>query len=144
MEILHLTGNMIFLAGLAGVMAITWRARRTRARRWARMGTWMQTIHGLEHLALTLSIAFGANRAIGLSTWFGLLPNGPGLWTYRLWWHAVANVIGSIIFGMAVYHLWKERAVVRAAYQSSAVEGVVNEPARVPLTRPAAEPAGAV
>ncbi|MFJ1759117.1 DUF6008 family protein [Amycolatopsis sp. NPDC088138] len=115
MELLHLTGNFIFLAGLVGVMVITRRATKTRARRWGKMGVWMQGIHGLEHLALTLSVAFGS-RAIGLSTFFGLIDPGPGLTTYRVWWHFIANVIGTIIFGLAVYHLWKERRTVRATY----------------------------
>lgn len=116
MEILHLTGNFIFLAGLAAVMVITRRARRTRTRFWAKMGVWMQGIHGLEHLSLTLSVAFGAKQAIGLSTWFGQLTPGPGLTTYRIWWHFIANVIGSFIFGVALYHLWRERHEIRDSY----------------------------
>jgi hypothetical protein len=146
MEILHLTGNFIFLAGLAGVVLITARARQTRARKWGKMGVWMQGIHGLEHVVLTLSVWLGASRAIGLSTWFGALPNGPGLWTYRIWWHTVANLIGSFIFAMAVYHLWQERATVRAAYQLARTEAVDSpkEPVRAPVTRPVADPAGVV
>jgi hypothetical protein len=116
MEILHLTGNFIFLAGLAAVMVITRRARRTRTRFWAKMGVWMQGIHGLEHLSLTLSVWFGAKQAIGLSTWFGQLTPGPGLTTYRIWWHFIANVIGSFIFGVALYHLWRERRDIRGGY----------------------------
>ncbi|MFI5585481.1 DUF6008 family protein [Amycolatopsis sp. NPDC051758] len=115
MELLHLTGNFIFLAGLAGVMVITRRAVGTRTRRWAKMGVWMQGLHGLEHLVLTLSVALGS-RAIGLSTFFGLIDPGPGLTTYRVWWHFIANVMGSIIFGLALYHLWKERREVRATF----------------------------
>ncbi|WP_326950355.1 MULTISPECIES: DUF6008 family protein [unclassified Amycolatopsis] len=115
MELLHLTGNFIFLAGLAGVMVITRRATKTQAHRWGKMGVWMQGIHGLEHLALTVSVAFGS-RAIGLSTFFGLIDPGPGLTTYRVWWHFIANVIGTVIFGLALYHLWKERRAVRATY----------------------------
>jgi hypothetical protein len=116
MEILHLTGNFIFLAGLAAVMVVTMRARRTRARWWGKMGVWMQGIHGLEHLSLTLSVWFGAKQAIGLSTWFGQLTPGPGLVTYRVWWHFIANVIGSFIFGVALYHLWRERNEIRGGY----------------------------
>ena len=115
MELLHLTGNFIFLAGLAGVMVITRRAVGTRTRRWAKMGVWMQGLHGLEHLVLTLSVALGS-RAIGLSTFFGLIDPGPGLTTYRVWWHFIANVMGSIIFGLALYHLRKERREVRATF----------------------------
>jgi Family of unknown function (DUF6008) len=134
MEILHLVGNFIFLAGLVGIMVVTRRALRTKARRWGRMGTWMQTIHGLEHLSLTLSVAFGA-RAIGLSTWFGLLPDGPGLWTYRVWWHFVANVVGSVIFAVALRHLWRERREIEASFcggtTGTAVEAERREPVPV-------------
>ncbi|HEY7591797.1 MAG TPA: DUF6008 family protein [Actinophytocola sp.] len=109
MEILHFVGNLIFLAGLVGVTLLAGRALHTKARKWGRMGVWMQGIHGLEHLVLTLSVWLGAPRAIGLSTWFGLLDPGPGLWTYRVWWHFVANVVGTVIFAIAVWHLWHER-----------------------------------
>jgi Family of unknown function (DUF6008) len=117
MEILHFVGNLIFLAGIVGIMLITRRARLARARKWATMGTWMQGIHGVEHAALTLSVGLGASPAIGLSTWFGLLDPGPGLWTYRIWWHMLANLIGSVIFAIAVYHLWRERHLVQGAHQ---------------------------
>ena len=143
MEILHLVGNFIFLAGMAGVLVITYRARQTRTRKWGKMGVWMQGIHGLEHLSLTLSVAFGAKQAIGLSTWFGTLDPGPGLWTYRIWWHAIANLIGSYIFAVALYQLWRERAVVRAAYLAPVAQVPAREPARVPLTRPTPGPATA-
>ena len=116
MEILHFVGNLIFLSGLAAVMVLTTRARGTKTRRWARMGVWMQGIHGLEHLSLMLSVWLGAKQAIGLSTWFGLLDPGPGATTYRVWWHFIANVVGSVIFAMALYHLWRERHAVRATY----------------------------
>jgi hypothetical protein len=120
MEILHFVGNLLFLAGIVGVMLVTHRAVRSTARRWAKMGVWMQGIHGVEHLVLMLSVWLGAPRAIGLSTWFGLLEPGPGLSTYRVWWHFVANVVGSVIFGLAVYHLWRERKQIEATFQPEA------------------------
>ncbi|MDP9829689.1 DUF6008 family protein [Kineosporia succinea] len=137
MEILHLVGNSIFLAGLAGVVVLTRPlvARGLGSRRWGRMGVWMQGIHGIEHLVLTLSIAFGAQKAIGLSTWFGLMDPGPGLWTYRIWWHFVANVIGSTIFVFALTHLWKERRELMTSY------GVTSRPATAGAPAPQATPA---
>jgi hypothetical protein len=120
MEILHLTGNFVFLAGLAGVLVITRNARHTKACKWGRMGAIMQTLHGMEHVALTLSVWFGAKRAIGLSTWFGLMAPGPGLWTYRIWWHFIANVLGSVIFAVAVYYLWCERDEIQASFGPTA------------------------
>jgi hypothetical protein len=144
MEILHLVGNFIFLAGITGVVLITSRARRTTARKWGKMGTWMQGIHGLEHISLTLSVALGAKKAIGLSTWFGLLDAGAGATTYRIWWHAIANLIGSYIFAMAVYHLWQERAEVRRSFEVAAEPKpeTVKQPAMV-MARQVADPAGA-
>ncbi|MEU0743915.1 DUF6008 family protein [Streptomyces sp. NPDC006134] len=118
MEILHLTGNFIFLAGLVGIVQITRRATATlTSRKWAKMGVWMQTIHGLEHVVLTVSVALGAGRAIGLSTWFGVIEPGPALVTYRVWWHFIANLVGTAILAIALYHLWKERRVVKAGYE---------------------------
>ncbi|MEO6500642.1 MAG: DUF6008 family protein [Jatrophihabitantaceae bacterium] len=148
MEILHLVGNFIFLAGLAGVVLITARVRKSRARRWGKMGVWMQGIHGLEHVALTLSIALGAKRAVGLSTWFGALPVGPGLWTYRIWWHGLANLVGSMVFAIAVYHLWQERATVQASFGGDTADATdtqtVKEPAPVLVSRSVADPVAVV
>ncbi|MFF3775735.1 DUF6008 family protein [Streptomyces sp. NPDC002232] len=148
MEILHLTGNFIFLAGLVGIVQITRRATgQLKSRKWAKMGVWMQGIHGVEHIVLTLSVALGASRAIGLSTWFGLIEPGPALVTYRVWWHFVANLIGTAILAVSLYHLRKEKRAVKAGYQETESEkptqpetcslfpvsedGVVREPAGV-------------
>lgn len=117
MEILHLTGNFVFLAGLVGIVQITHRvAGQLKARKWARMGVWMQGVHGLEHIVLTASVAMGASRAVGLSTWFGAIDPGPALVTYRVWWHFVANLVGTVILGFAAYHLWKERRAVKDSF----------------------------
>ncbi|MEU7473708.1 DUF6008 family protein [Streptomyces sp. NPDC044984] len=121
MEILHLTGNYVFLAGLVGIMLITSRAvTELKSRRWARMGVWMQGIHGLEHVLLTVSVALGADRAIGLSTWFGAIAPGPALTTYRVWWHFVANLVGTAILTVAVFHLWRERRGVKVSHTDAA------------------------
>lgn len=143
MEILHLVGNFIFLAGLVGVVLITARVRNSKARRWGKMGAWMQGLHGVEHLVLTLSVAFGASRAFGVSTWFGALPAGPGLWTYRIWWHGLANLVGTAVFVTAVYHLWQERETVEASFASDDADSQpVIEPVRASVSRPVADPAG--
>ncbi|MEV5830920.1 DUF6008 family protein [Spirillospora sp. NPDC052242] len=133
MEVLHFTGNLLFLAGIAGVMLISRRALGTRTRKWAKMGMWMQGVHGVEHAVLTLSVALGATQAIGMSTWFGLLDPGPGLWTYRIWWHMIANLLGTIVFGIALYHLWRERDQIKAAHRTA-------EPTAEPTAAPVAVP----
>jgi hypothetical protein len=109
MEVMHFVGNMAFLAGLVGALLLTRsRASHSEARRWAKVGVWLQSAHGVEHLALMLSVWLGAPRAIGVSTWFGLMDPGPGLWTYRVWWHFFANIIGSAVFAITVWHLRRE------------------------------------
>jgi hypothetical protein len=132
MEILHFVGNMIFLAGMTGVMVLTCRAPRVAARKWGRMGVLMQGFHGLEHLSLMLSVWWGAPRAIGISTWFGVMQPGPGLWTYRIWWHFAANVLGSVIFAGAVWHLWADRKEIEASFASQALPAGPRRRARVP------------
>jgi hypothetical protein len=136
MEILHLVGNFIFLAGLVGVVVLTRPLAASAGRRWGRMGVWMQGIHGLEHLSLTLSVAFGAGRAIGLSTWFGLIPPGPGLWTYRIWWHFLANLLGTAIFAVALAYLWGERRDVAATYGVPRTAPALGSPAPQPVSTP--------
>ncbi|WP_123812993.1 DUF6008 family protein [Myceligenerans xiligouense] len=119
MEILHFVGNMLFLAGIVGVMQLTRRVTyRSTARKCATMGVWMQGIHGVEHLVLMLSVWLGAPTAIGLSTWFGLIDPGVALSTHRIWWHFLANVLGSAIFGLALYHLWREHPRIAASFDT--------------------------
>lgn len=126
MELLHLKGNLVFLAGLVGIMLLTRRvAGDLTSRRWARMGVWMQGIHGVEHVVLTVSVALGASGAIGLSTWFGTIEPGPALTTYRVWWHFVANLVGTAILAMALYHLWRERRLVERSYEPPRVSSVL-------------------
>jgi hypothetical protein len=119
MEILHFVGNMVFLAGMVGVLVVTCRAPQVKARKWGRMGVWMQGLHGLEHLSLMLSVWLGAPRAIGVSTFFGVMAPGPGLWTYRIWWHFLANVLGSVIFAGAVWHAWADRKEIEAGFATA-------------------------
>jgi hypothetical protein len=143
MEVLHFVGNMIFLAGMAGVMVLTCRAPGVRARKWGRMGVWMQGLHGLEHLSLMLSVWLGAPRAIGVSTWFGTMAPGPGLWTYRVWWHFLANVLGSVIFAGALRHVWADRKVIEASFAEAQApsRGRRRASVRQPAMARVAEPA---
>jgi hypothetical protein len=132
MEILHFVGNMIFLAGMTGVLVLTARARNVKARTWGRMGVWMQGLHGLEHLSLMLSVWLGATRPIGVSTWFGVMHPGPGLWTYRIWWHFVANVLGSVIFAGALWHVWAERRAIQESFAGAPVTAGHRRPIAAP------------
>lgn len=108
MEFLHLVGNFLFLAGLVGAMFMARHVAASRAYRWAKMGVIMQALHGLEHLVLTVTAAAGM-KPVGLSTWFGLLEDGPGLWTHRVWWHFLANLVGTGVFLTALVLLRRSR-----------------------------------
>jgi hypothetical protein len=147
MEILHLAGNFMFLAGLVGIVQITRRVTgHLKSRKWAKMGVWMQGIHGIEHIVLTASVALGASRAIGLSTWFGAIDPGPALVTYRVWWHFVANLIGTTVLAVSLYHLWREKREVKASYEEpgsglQAAESMSEKAAEVSL--PSAAPSSA-
>ncbi|WP_255306577.1 DUF6008 family protein [Streptomyces sp. Wb2n-11] len=142
MEILHLTGNFIFLAGLVGIVQITRRATGAlKSRKWAKMGVWMQGIHGIEHIVLTLSVALGASRAIGLSTWFGAIDPGPALVTYRVWWHFVANLIGTAILAAALFYLWKEKKAVKDGYLPEPAAAADEDRALFPASDPVSDSA---
>jgi len=104
-----------------GRAALWWAAEHAAA-----VGTGLDvrvtTIDGPIDLSLMLSVWLGAHQAIGLSTWFGLLAPGAGATTYRVWWHFIANVIGSFIFAMALYHLWRERREIKATYTGGTLD----------------------
>ena len=75
MEILHLIGNGIFLATIAGVFYFI-------PSRWVRYAFYIEGAHMCEHIALTLS-AYYLGKPIGLSTMFGQAP---------IWWGKDAAV----------------------------------------------------
>lgn len=103
-EAMHLGGNALFLVGLSCL----WRnvcdrcaglgASRVSLLRKAWI---LEAAHCLEHVALTVS-ALVTGRAVGLSTGVGLLEAGPVLWSYRVWWHLVANLAPLVLIGAAL------------------------------------------
>jgi hypothetical protein len=101
MEALHLVGNAIFLTGVVAIYVAVLRDGSAFSQRPARAGVAVQSVHVLEHVALTLSVLVGG-RARGISTGFGLLVPGPGLWTYRVWWHLTINAIATALLAAAV------------------------------------------
>lgn len=92
-ELLHLVGNLIFLAGLGALLTYChWRGRAA-AYPPLRIALLLQGVHVLEHLALTATtVVFG--KAIGLSTFFGLV-GGPLMTSYRVWFHLLINLVAS-------------------------------------------------
>lgn len=105
-ELLHLLGNVIFLAGLVALAGLA-RRRDSRSRA-LRVAVAIQGVHVAEHVALTGSVLVG-DRPIGITTLFGLLDPGPALWTLRVGAHFALNTVATVAAGLAV------AAMVRAA-----------------------------
>ena len=111
MEALHLVGNAIFFTGAVAIYVAVARYGPPSSQRPARAGVAVQSVHVLEHVALTVSVLVGS-RARGISTGFGLLDPGPGLWTYRVWWHLTINAAATTLLAIALIR-WR-RATANA------------------------------
>lgn len=91
-EILHLVGNLVFLAGLGALYL--YRHRQTLATPLAlRVAMVIQGFHVAEHMALTLTAA-AWGKTVGISTFFGLV-DGPVMTSYRVWFHFLVNLVAS-------------------------------------------------
>ena len=131
-EAMHLAGNAVFLGGLSCLWrdschrcAALGHRRVTLLRRaWT-----LRAAHCLEHLALTMSAVL-AGRPIGLSTGFGLLPVGPGLWSYRVWWHFIANLVPLVLIAAALLSPGAARRLppARGARLDPATPGAAGHP----------------
>jgi hypothetical protein len=100
MEILHLVGNSIFLATIAGVFYFV-------PSKWVRYAFYIEGGHLCEHLALTLS-AYFLGKPIGLSTLFGQAPlwlGREGAVGWRVSWHFAMNLLPMpfVMTGMMQY-----------------------------------------
>lgn len=112
-ELLHLVGNLVFLAGLAALAGIVARfgAHRPRA---LTAALWIQGLHLAEHAALTASTAI-AGTAVGVTTALGQLPPGPGLWTLRVIAHFTINAAATVAMLCALHDVWSVDDEVIAA-----------------------------
>jgi len=103
-ELLHLLGNLIFLAGLIALAALCRRAGRTADDfPDLRAALVIQGFHVGEHVALTTTTAIYGN-AIGLSTFLGLV-SGPAMTSYRVWFHLLINLIATWYAGRALIRM---------------------------------------
>jgi hypothetical protein len=125
MEALHLVGNSIFLAGAVAILFLVVRSGPVGSHRPARAGVAVQSAHVLEHVALTVSVVVGS-RPRGLSTLFGALDPGPGLWTYRIWWHLTVNAIATALLATALIRWRRGTApIITTARRGEASAAVV-------------------
>lgn len=94
-ELLHLGGNLIFLAGLAAAVALLGAPRRGAHLLVAAL--WVQAAHVAEHLLLTATW-FATGRALGVTTAFGALAAAPQVeWAARVWAHFAINLAATAL-----------------------------------------------
>lgn len=98
-ELLHLVGNLVFLAGLLGLAWIA-RARAVRPRSLV-VALWAQGLHVLEHLALAVTTTV-TGTAIGVTTVLGILEAGPALTAVRVVAHFAINAVATVAAVTAV------------------------------------------
>jgi hypothetical protein len=117
MEVLHLIGNGIFLATIAGLYYGNF--MRNRLVKWALV---IEGLHLLEHVMLTLSIIY-VGKPLGVSTlfgnniaWFGQ-EWGVG---YRVAWHFLMNLVPTILVMKAVMQYLKGRKASPTAVTAAA------------------------
>lgn len=92
-ELLHLVGNGIFLAGLAGAVLLARAQQPDDAPRLLRLALWVQAAHVAEHLVLTVTW-FATGRSLGATTAFGALTDAP-LFATRVWAHYAINLVAT-------------------------------------------------
>jgi hypothetical protein len=101
-ELLHLSGNLVFLGGLIA-LAVYSNRRGGESSPHLRTALWVQGIHMGEHVALTAStVIFG--KAVGLSTFLGLV-SGPAMTSFRVWFHLLINLVATWYAGKALFAL---------------------------------------
>jgi hypothetical protein len=109
-EVLHLIGNSLFLATIAGVYYLL-------PVKLVRYAFYIEGGHLLEHLALTVS-AYYVGKPIGISTLFG---QAVPLWGrevavgYRVSWHFVMNLLPMPFVMMAMMQHFAAKKAVSAA-----------------------------
>jgi hypothetical protein len=93
-ELLHLTGNTIFLAAIIAMAFLTMSlGRRVRGSPSLQAALAVQGFHVFEHVLLTASVVLDG-RALGFSTGFGEM-SGTALFTYRIWFHFAMNLAAT-------------------------------------------------
>lgn len=102
-EILHLVGNVIFLAGLVAVLFYV-RRLGLEVPSALRVAFVVQGVHVIEHVALTTTAALWGN-SVGISTFLGLV-DGPVMTSYRVWFHFLINLAASWFAARAVMSLY--------------------------------------
>lgn len=111
-ELLHLVGNLIFLAGLLGLAALL-AGRPIPGKRSLRLALLIQGLHTFEHVLLTTTTVF-FGKAIGFTTAFGFA-TGVGLTSLRVWAHFAINLVATWFAARALVEMWSHGLLVSRA-----------------------------
>lgn len=122
MEVLHLTGNLIFLVTLAA----WWKLKGSAFR----APFLVEAFHLTEHISLTATV-FLYGKAAGWSTLFGFAPEllgHNGAVGFRVLWHFGMNLIPSAMMA------WAMRGALRRALRNVVVRMVIAGLIAAPLS----------
>lgn len=105
-ELLHLAGNVVFLAGLAALVTVV-SHRSMPVPRPMCTAIWIQGLHVLEHVALTATwFTFG--RALGVTTLFGTVHGTAGT-SLRVWAHLALKLVATTYMLQGLRQLVRDR-----------------------------------
>lgn len=107
-EMLHLTGNVVFLGSLTA-WQVAMRAQHRTVRSLA-IAERIQLFHVIEHVLLVATL-IGFGQATGLSTLFGLA-EGSVLVAVRVWFHFGINALATGYALVAARQTWGSHEVV--------------------------------
>lgn len=110
MEVLHLIGNSIFLAGLASLYYCV-------RSKWVRWALFIESFHLYEHIMLTAT-AYFIGKPVGMSTLFGgtsVVGSREFAVGFRVIWHFGMNLLPMPFAMIGLMEYWREKvALVRA------------------------------
>jgi hypothetical protein len=110
MEVLHLIGNGIFLAGLACLYYCL-------PSRWVRWALYIEGFHLYEHIMLTTT-AFFVGKPIGMSTLFGgasVIGDREFAVGCRVTWHFAMNLLPMPFAMPGLMEHWRRKGVAARA-----------------------------
>jgi len=108
-EMLHLTGNIVFLGALTA-WQVAMRAQNRSIKSLNRAEA-VQLFHVAEHVILVGTL-LALGRANGFSTMFGFV-EGSGLVAARVWFHFGINAIATTYALRAAHQTWGRKAAVQ-------------------------------
>lgn len=129
-ELLHLLGNLLFLAGLIAAFVLAERLKG-RGRTLLRFAVWVQVAHVAEHVLVTATwLATGTPR--GVTTGFGTLAAIPEVGVVvRIWAHFALNLVATVPAISGALMVWYD---ARSRRGSAAVVVDDTPSARAPVT----------